>query len=115
MSITIPPLFLIVAAFLLTLVVSRMVHSEREQIGLIKAFGYSDLAVGLHYFKMVVAIAVLGAAAGCVLGVLAGRALAGVYLLHFKFPSLAFRPDPRPFLMGFLVSIGSAEIGRAHV
>ena len=72
MSVIMPPLFLIVAAFLLTLVVSRMVHSEREQIGLIKAFGYSDLAVGLHYFKMVVAIAVLGAAAGCVLGVLAG-------------------------------------------
>ena len=45
-----PPLFFVVAAFLLTLVISRMVRSEREQIGLIKAFGYSDLAVGLYYF-----------------------------------------------------------------
>lgn len=115
MSVIMPPLFLIVAAFLLTLVVSRMVHSEREQIGLIKAFGYTDLAVGLHYFKMVVVIAALGAAAGCVLGVLAGRSLAGVYLLHFKFPSLTFRPDPRPFLMGFLVSIGSASAGGCFV
>ena len=115
MSITIPPLFLIVAAFLLTLVVSRMVHSERELIGLIKTFSYSDLTVEIHYFKIVVAIAVLDAAARCVLNVLAGRALTSIYLLHFKFPSLTFRPDPRPFLMRFLVSIGSAAAGGCFV
>lgn len=111
MRVVMPPLFLIVAAFLLTLVVSRMVQSEREQIGLIKAFGYSDLSVGLHYFKLTVAIAVLGAAAGCILGVVAGRALAGVYLLHFKFPFLTFRLVPGPFVTGFLVSIASASAG----
>lgn len=111
MRVVMPPLFLIVAAFLLTLVVSRMVQSEREQIGLIKAFGYSDLSVGLHYFKLTVAIAVLGAAAGCILGVMAGRALAGVYLIHFKFPFLTFRLVPGPFVTGFLVSVASASAG----
>ena len=111
MSVLMPPLFLAVAAFLLTLVISRMVQSEREQIGLIKAFGYSDLAVGLHYFKLALAIAVLGAAAGCVLGVMSGRRLVRVYLLFFKFPFLTFRLDPAPFVMGFLASLASASLG----
>ena len=115
MSVIMPPLFLAVAAFLLTLVISRMVRSEREQIGLIKAFGYSDLAVGLHYFKLAVAIAALGAAAGCGLGVLAGRRLVRIYLLFFKFPFLTFRLVPAPFVMGFLASIVSASVGGGFV
>ena len=68
----VPPIFLAVAAFLLYLVISRMVQAEREQIGLMKAFGYTNIEVGSHYFKMVLAIAAGGAAAGCVLGVAAG-------------------------------------------
>ena len=30
-----------------------MVQAEREQIGLMKAFGYTDFEVGFHYFKMI--------------------------------------------------------------
>ncbi len=110
-SAAVPPIFLAVAAFLLYIVISRMVQSEREQIGLIKAFGYSDLEVGAHYFKLIVAIAAGGAVAGCLLGIASGRTLVDVYLAYFKFPFLVFQLDPAAFVTGFLASVGSASGG----
>ncbi len=112
---SVPPIFLAVAAFLLYIVISRMVQSEREQIGLIKAFGYTDFEVGLHYFKLVVAIAAGGALAGCLFGIAAGRALVNVYLEYFKFPFLVFQLDPASFVTGFLVSVGAASAGGLFV
>ncbi|WP_369958835.1 ABC transporter permease [Pseudomonas benzenivorans] len=107
----VPPIFLGVAAFLLYIVIARMIQAEREQIGLLKAFGYSGAAVAAHYGKFVLAIAVAGALLGCLLGVLAGRSLVGVYLTYYKFPFLLFRVDPGVFLTGLAVSILVASAG----
>ena len=43
-----PPIFLLVAAAMVHLVVSRLVETEREQIGLLKAFGYRDGEAGVR-------------------------------------------------------------------
>ena len=80
----VPPIFHAVAAFLLYIVISRMVQSEREEIGLMKAFGYTNAEVGGHYFKLVLAIAIGGALAGCLGGIASGRAMIGVYAQYFK-------------------------------
>jgi len=114
-SVVVPPIFLAVAAFLLNIVVSRMVTAERQQIGLIKAFGYSNLEVGAHYFKLVLTIAAGGALAGSGLGVLAGRALAGIYQVYYKFPFLVFQLDPAAFVTGVTVSILAASAGGIFV
>lgn len=111
----VPPIFLAVAAFLLNIVISRMIQSEREQIGLLKAFGYTSLEVGTHYAKLVLAIAVGGAALGCVLGVYAGRSLTSVFLIYYKFPFLLFQVDPRAFLIGLGVSVLAASAGGIFV
>jgi len=111
MSSGVPPIFLAVAAFLLYIVVSRMVQAEREQIGLVKAFGYTNVEVGAHYFKLILAIAAGGALAGCLAGIAAGRALIGVYLEFFKFPFLVFQLDPQAFVIGFSVSVLAASAG----
>ena len=60
MSRTLTPIFLLVSAFLVNLTLSRLVALEREQIGLMKALGYRDRAIVLHYIKFVVAIVVIG-------------------------------------------------------
>ena len=39
----IPPIFLFVSAFLINMILSRLVALEREQIGLLKALGYSQI------------------------------------------------------------------------
>lgn len=107
----VPPIFLAVAAFLLYIVINRMVQSEREEIGLMKAFGYSNPEVGAHYFKLVLAIAIGGALAGCLMGIAGGRALVQVYTGYFKFPFLVFRLDPGSFVLGVSVSVLSASAG----
>lgn len=110
-SASVPPLFLAVAAFLLYIVISRMIQAEREQIGLMKAFGYSGLEIAAHYGKFIFVIAAGGAALGCLLGVLAGRGMAVLYLDYFKFPFLVFQVDPSAFVIGIASSILAASAG----
>lgn len=112
---SVPPIFMAVAAFLLYIVIARMVQAEREQIGLIKAFGYSDFEVAAHYFKLVLVIALGGALMGCLLGVWSGRALVGVYQANFHFPFLVFRVDTASFVSGVTVSVVSASAGGLFV
>ncbi|WP_428034199.1 ABC transporter permease [Amphritea sp.] len=108
---TVPPVFLAVAAFLLNIVISRMIQAERSQIGLLKAFGYRDIEITLHYLKFVIVIAVSGALLGCFLGVMSGRSLAQLYQSYYKFPFLLFQIDPMTFVIGILVSILAAAAG----
>lgn len=115
MSGAVPPLFLGVAAFLLYIVISRIVQSEREEIGLLKAFGYRNGEVGAHYFKLVLLIAVAGAALGCLLGIWAGRWMVGVFTIYYKFPFLVFRLDPASLVIGFVVSTVAASAGGLFV
>ncbi|MEM8959800.1 MAG: ABC transporter permease, partial [Pseudomonadota bacterium] len=83
----------------------------REQIGLMKAFGYTNAEVGAHYFRMVLAIAAGGALIGCALGIAGGRAMVGVYTQFYKFPFLIFDLDEASFLVGVGVSIAAASAG----
>lgn len=107
----VPPIFLAVAAFLLYIVISRMVQAERQEIGLMKAFGYSNSEVGAHYLKFVIAIALGGALAGCLFGIAAGRAMIQLYTAYFKFPFLVFQLGPSSFLTGVLISVLTASAG----
>ncbi|MEY8118842.1 ABC transporter permease [Falsihalocynthiibacter sp. BN13B15] len=107
----VPPIFLAVAAFLLNIVVSRIVQSEREQIGLLKAFGYSNIEVGSHYFKLVLLIAIGGATFGSLLGIFTGRWLIQIYTLYFKFPFLVFQLEASTFFTGYLVSVAASSAG----
>ncbi|MGB5557592.1 MAG: FtsX-like permease family protein [Paracoccaceae bacterium] len=111
----VPPVFLAVAAFLLYIVISRLIQAEREQIGLVMAFGYSGREVGVHYLKFTLAIAAGGAIVGCLGGVMSGRALAAYYQNYFKFPFIVFQVDPGTFILGFVVSVLSASAGGALV
>ncbi|MGB1263367.1 MAG: ABC transporter permease [Cognaticolwellia sp.] len=110
-AVGVPPIFLGVAAFLLYIVISRMVQSEREQIGLLKAFGYTSQEVSMHYLKLVIVIAASGAVVGSLMGVAAGQSMAVFYQNYFKFPFIVFQVDPKAFIIGFTVSILTASIG----
>ncbi|WP_227718208.1 ABC transporter permease [Microbulbifer sp. Q7] len=105
-----PPIFLLVAAFLLNVVIGRLVDTEREQIGLLKAFGYSNRTVALHYLKMIGAITALGIVIGIALGLWLGHGLARMYMDYFKFPFLLFRAPPDVYLagIGFSVLVSAA-------
>jgi putative ABC transport system permease protein len=87
-----PAIFLGVAAFLLNVVVSRLIALQREQVAILKAFGYSSLSIGAHFVKLVVAMTLLGVVFGVGLGAWFGQGLADVYMeTTFRFPYLDYR------------------------
>ena len=73
MGSSVPVIFLAVAAFLLNVVLSRIVTGQREQIGALKALGYGNWRIGSHYAELVIAVVVLGGAIGIALGRLVRR------------------------------------------
>ena len=107
-----PAIFLGVAAFLLNIVVSRLTALQRAEIAILKAFGYGPAAIGVHYVKLVLAIVVLGVAAGIALGAWFGRGLAAVYMeTTFRFPYLDFVLRPGVVLAAFAVTAAAAVAG----
>lgn len=111
MTTTIPSLFLAVSAFLLYVVLSRLVATQRTQIGLLKAFGRTDWRVGIHYLYFATAAVALGLALGLPLGILLGRMFVDVYRDYFHFPRLQFAVDPALLLLASGVSLISGCVG----
>lgn len=91
MATVIPPIFLFVSAFLVNMILSRLIALEREQIGLLKAVGYGEVAIAWHYAKLVLVIAAIGITIGAAAGNWLGHALTRLYGSFFSFPFLIFR------------------------
>jgi putative ABC transport system permease protein len=107
-----PAIFLGVAAFLLNVVLGRLISLQREQIAILKAFGYTHPAIGWHYVKLVMLITFLGVAAGTALGAWFGQGLAHVYQeTTFRFPYLDYRLNPAIVLFAMLVGAAAAISG----
>ena len=111
MATVFPVIFLGVAAFLLNVVITRLVATEREQIGTLKAFGYSTWQIGMHYIKLVLAITSVGLVAGSGIGLWLARGLGGIYQVFYSFPYLHFQLDPRILLQAALVTLVAALAG----
>jgi putative ABC transport system permease protein len=106
-----PPIFLLVSAFLINITLSRMIALEREQIGLLKALGYGPLTIAAHYIKVVLAVTVVGIAIGYLAGAWLGKGLTRLYGDFFHFPFLIFRHDADVYVIAALVSVGAAVAG----
>mgnify|MGYP002621551197 CR=1 FL=1 len=111
LSYVLPPIFLLVSAFLVNMILSRLIALEREQIGLMKAVGYSGAAVAAHYMKFVVVIALLGLALGIAAGTMLGRGLTRLYGEFFNFPFLIFLMSLNIYVIAAVVSVGAAMLG----
>lgn len=107
----VPFLFLSVAAFLLNVVLSRLVLLQRGQIAVLKAVGYSDLGVGIHYLKLVLVVVLLGAGLGIGLGAFLGDRLTRLYSDVFGFPEHVFLLGSRVVGWSIAISTGAALLG----
>ncbi len=109
----IPAIFLGIAAFLLNIVLARLVSTEREQIGVLKAFGYSDRSVGWHYLKLALVALFIGAVAGIALGLWFAGLTNANYAEFYRFPTFVFRLDWTAVGLALLVTLGAAVLGAA--
>jgi putative ABC transport system permease protein len=106
-----PSIFLGVAAFLLNVVVSRLVATQREQIAALKALGYANRAIAAHYLKLVLVIVALGMVLGVALGNWLGTLFTGLYAEFFYFPSFEHRIAPWLLIVSLGITLATAVIG----
>lgn len=107
----VPAIFLAVAAFLVHIVLARLVATQRPQIGVLKAFGRSHADLALHYAKLVVGVELIGAAIGAGFGLWLASGLTQLYAAYYRFPVLHFSPGWGVLGLATLVSAGSGLIG----
>jgi putative ABC transport system permease protein len=106
-----PAIFYGVAAFLLNVVVSRLIATQREQVAVLKAFGYTTTDIVLHYLKLIIVIVVAGVAGGIALGTWMGRGISDMYMEFYRFPFLIYQVSPRVSAIAALVSSIAAITG----
>jgi putative ABC transport system permease protein len=111
MSRILPPVFLLVAAFLVNMTLSRLVLLEREQIGLLKALGYRSTTVGLHYLEFALAIACVGIVIGLAAGTWLGFGMTRLYAEFYRFPFLVFRIDTAIYVIAAGITLAAAGVG----
>lgn len=111
MAIFLPLVFIGVAAFLLNVVAGRLIRTQREQIAVLKAFGYSSWAVGGHYLALVLVVVLIGSIAGVMLGTWMAGGLANLYQEYFRFPWLEFRLRPMVALTAVMIAGGATAAG----
>ncbi len=109
-----PVIFFGVAAFLLNVVVSRLISLQREQIAALKAFGYSNLAVGMHYIKLVLMIVAVGVIGGIVVGIWLGKGMTSMYMEFYRFPFMIYVLKPQVLAAAALISSVVAVAGTLH-
>ncbi|MFU0504623.1 ABC transporter permease [Pseudaminobacter sp. NGMCC 1.201702] len=113
LSVVMPSVFFGIAAFLLNVVTGRMVEAQRGQIASLKALGFTNRAIALHYVKLVTAIALLGSAIGLALGRWFAIAVVGSYRAFFRFPLLEAQLEPWLLVVAVLVSLMAANLAAA--
>ncbi len=108
----VPYLFLFVAAMLVNVVLSRLVQLQRSQIATLKAVGYRDRRIGLHYLELVSVIVVGGAILGVAVGAWLGSEMTAMYTgMWFRFPHPEYRLQPAAVAFSVSISVGSAVVG----
>ncbi|MBP2027377.1 putative ABC transport system permease protein [Acetoanaerobium pronyense] len=85
-TVALPLVFLSVASMILYIMIKRMVEKQRGQIGILKAFGYSNLEVSIHFTLYAVAIGFLGGILGGLLGMALSNPLINLYRPFFNMP-----------------------------
>ncbi len=113
MGLVTPIIFISVAAFLLNIVMTRMIDMQREQIAALKAFGYYNTEIGSHYLKFVAAIVLGGILFGAALGIWMGHGLTVMYTRFFHFPIFQFEMDWLSSVLTALTCAAAAAAGTA--
>jgi putative ABC transport system permease protein len=110
-ALVVPIIFLGVAAYLLALTLGRLVALQRDQLGALKAFGFTNGEVLGHVLMLALLPAIGGVLAGTGLGVWLAGVFADVYADFYRIPVARYRPTANTLSVGALVAIGSALAG----
>lgn len=105
-----PAVFLGIAALIQFVMLGRMIRAQRTQIGVMKALGYGDLQIMLHYTGYALSIGLLGAVIGSGLGLVMATGISAVYAQYFNLPQAIGGFNSARLIDGFILSLGVAAI-----
>jgi putative ABC transport system permease protein len=113
-ALILPPVFFGISAFLVNMVLGRIIALERSEIGLLKALGYSDAEISIHYLLLAALVAVTGIAIGSFAGNWLSQGMAGLYADFFDFPYLVYAVSWSVYLIAALLGLATAALGAAQ-
>ncbi len=107
----VPLIFLLVAAFILNVALTRALALQRPQIAALKALGYGNAALAWHYLEWALLIGAVGIAIGVAAGAWLGAWMIGLYNQYFRFPVLLFRLSFDVVLGATALTLAAAALG----
>lgn len=111
MGTVIPAIFLLVAVFLLHLVLGRLISTQRGEIAVLKAFGYSNAEIGRHFLAFAIVAVTLGTMLGTAGGIYLGGLYVNLYGQYFDFPQLEYQLSLSLLLLAATACIAGAISG----
>lgn len=101
MSRFVPSLFLFISSMIQVMMLERLVQSQRTQIGILKAFGYSNRQIQIHYMQFSIILGVIGSLIGMSLSIPALSSFVAMYDNFFNFPYITKTLYPTSLLLSF--------------
>ncbi len=101
MSTFIPILFLFISAMIQIMMLERLVQSQRTQIGILKAFGYTNKQIHLHYMEFSIVLGIIGSLLGILLSLPMLSSIVDMYDNYFNFPYISKDLDIKTMVISF--------------
>jgi putative ABC transport system permease protein len=103
MSIMFPIMFLLAGALATSVLLGRMVASQRAQIGVLMANGFARRTVLFHYLAFGLLVGIAGSIPGAVLGGLSAAAISRLYTGAISVPVTVVEVRPLTIAIGLLM------------
>jgi putative ABC transport system permease protein len=110
-ALVVPTVFLFVAAFLVNVVISRLVFLERTQIAVLKALGFTDRRIALHYLGLVSLVVAIASVVGVLAGARSARWMTDLYADFYRFPTRLYELDASLVAATIAIALGAAVVG----
>lgn len=104
MANVLPVMFLFVGGIIIVIMLSRVVSNDRIPIGVLKALGYGNGRILMHYAKYALAIGLTGSVIGIVLGIALSGPLSQVFVSYFNIPFVEIKIYPLYILKAVLLT-----------
>lgn len=104
MSSSITFIFLMVAALIINIMLSRIVKKDRMAIGVMKGLGYTNGNILMHYTKYSIAIGLAGSILGIILSIPLSKLMTNLYIIYMNVPSFGMKINYIYFVYGILLT-----------
>lgn len=105
MSQVLPALFMLVAALIIYIVLSRTVKNDRMGIGIMKALGYSNRQILTHYVQFSLLLGLGGSVFGIIGGTWVSDIFTRLYIQYMNIPVLEMRILPESYFLALMATV----------